>query len=216
VLYPVFVNLKGKSVLVVGAGSVAIAKLSPLLSSGADVVVVAPRAQQAVLRMAEHGEVQFVQRAFVSDDVKGRSLVVAASNNPVVNETVMRSCREHGVWVNVVDDPARCDFFVPSMVNRGRLHVAISTEGASPAFARRLRRELDHWLHESLDQYVDLLEEGRKRIRALVPEPAARRSANEALLESGARTALECGDAEGARAAIARVLAHIEQKRAEA
>lgn len=215
-LYPIFLNLEGKAVLVVGAGPVATAKLWPLVASGARATVVAPTAAPAVLQMAERNLVRYEKRRFEERDVEGKVLVIAASDNTVVNEAVMKSCRARGVWVNVVDDPVRCDFFVPSTVHRGRLQVAISTEGASPAFARRLRLELERRLHESLGEYVELLHEARKRIKATVTDPSVRRAVNEALLDSEARTSLECGDTEGARAAIARALESFEQKRLEA
>ncbi|MBI5533826.1 MAG: bifunctional precorrin-2 dehydrogenase/sirohydrochlorin ferrochelatase [Deltaproteobacteria bacterium] len=215
-LYPIFLNLKGRPVLVVGAGSVALGKIQVLLSCGGKVRVIAPYAVSEVRELSDRGELEYAARKFDSSDVAGMALVIAATSDAQVNEAVMRCCHASGVWVNVVDDPPRCDFYVPSLVNRGRLHLAISTEGASPAFARRLRRELDHWLHESLDEYVELLDAARKRIRQRVSDRAARRSANEAILNCEARTSLEHGDMEGARAAIERVLARIEQKRAEA
>jgi precorrin-2 dehydrogenase / sirohydrochlorin ferrochelatase len=215
VLYPIFLNLKDQRVLVVGAGAVALGKIRVLISCGARLRVIAPAAVSDIREMADRGEVEYESRKFDPRDATGMAMVIAATSDLNVNEAVMRSCRERGVWVNVVDDPARCDFFVPSLVNRGRLHVAISTEGASPAFARRLRRELDHWLHESLDEYVEMLDVARKRIRERVSDRSARRTANEAVLNCEARTSLEHGDVESARAAIDRVLARVERKRAE-
>lgn len=213
-LYPLFLNLAGASALVVGAGSVASAKLPALLAARAVIDVVAPEACAAVEEWARAGALRHVARGFVPTDADGRRVVIAATGHSAVNEAVLRACRERGIWVNVVDDPERCDFFAPAVVTRGRLQVAVSTEGASPAFAKQLRRELETTLHPSLGEYVELLSEARSRIRARLPLPTERRAANEALLRTEARRCLERGDARGASAAVDRVLDDIERKRA--
>ena len=149
-LYPLFLKLDGAPTLVVGAGTIAKHKAESLLSCGALVTMVAPDACPDVLALAAQGRVCLERRGFLPQDVDGKRLVIAATSLPEVNEAVMQRCRACGVLVNVVDDPARCDFYVPSVVERGRVQVAISTGGASPALARLLKAEIAAVLEPTL------------------------------------------------------------------
>jgi siroheme synthase-like protein len=198
-----FLKLEGHPVLVVGAGTVAAQKIGSLLRCGARVTVVAPHACEAVAAMARRGHIDLRLRAFELGDVDAQRLVIAATSEPHTNEIVMRCGRARRVLVNVVDDPERCDFYVPSVIDRGALQVAVSTQGASPALARTLRKEIERYLHPSLSRYVELVAQARSRIKHLVPGGyEARRVANEAVLASDARRLLEDGDEPGATAAI--------------
>lgn len=141
--FPMLVNLAGRKCLVVGAGSVAAAKIEGLLLCGADVVVVSPRAVEPIQRLARAGRLVWRRKAFSQKDVQGKFLAIAATNSSKINEAVFRACREHGVLCNSVDDPERCDFIYPAVARRGALQIAISTGGRSPALAARLRRELE-------------------------------------------------------------------------
>ncbi len=205
-LYPLFLKLRGRSVLVVGAGSVAVAKLRGLLGSGAQVTVVATRASEAVQAMAARGALVLYERPFEEQDVAGRLLVVAATNDSEANARIRRCCQARGVLINAVDDPDNCDFFVPAVVDRGAVQVAISTQGASPALVRVLREEIERVLHPTIGRYAELVASARARIRAMVPEFEARRAANEAVVRSRARTLLEQGDEASALAEIEAVL----------
>jgi siroheme synthase-like protein len=212
VLYPLFLKLSGAAVLVVGAGPIAAHKIRSLLRCGARVTVVAPRVSREVEALSEDALVSLERRAFRDEDVDGKRLVVASTNDVGVNEHVMRRCRALGVLVNVVDDPDRCDFFVPAVVDRGRVQVAISTGGASPALARRIKQDIDAALEPTLGVYAELMAWARERIRQHVRSAyEARKRANEAVLACPAREMIAKGDERGARQAVERVLAEIRE-----
>lgn len=214
-LYPLFLKLEGVPVLVVGAGTIALHKIESLLDCGASVSVVAPDACESVLELVRAGRVAYRTKRFHPEDVDGMRLVVAATSDAAVNDAVKVRCRELGVWINVVDDPERCDFYVPSVVRRGGVQVAISTGGASPALARVLKGEIGALLEPSLGRYAELVSRARDRIKLALAKESyeVRRAANEAVLASDARRRLAEGDEEGAEEAIERVLADLEGRR---
>ncbi len=216
-LYPLFLNLGGAPVLVVGAGTIARHKVESLLGCGAVVTVVAPNVCEALRAVAEQGRVRLKERPFRDEDVDGKRLVIAATSDERVNEAVMRRCRALGVLVNVVDDPSRCDFHVPAVVERGGVQVAISTGGASPALSRRLKEELGSVLEPTLGKYAELVSEARVRIKQLLSDQdyEARRVANEAVLASEARGLLAAGDEQGARRVIRELLDTMQGRKAQ-
>ncbi len=136
-LYPIFLNLKGRSVLVVGAGPVGIRKARGLHAAGASVVVVAP-----VFSDPLPAGVRRLKRPYRASDVRRRLLVVAATDDVALNARIAREARAAGALVNRVDDAGDCDYHVPSVFRKGALAVAVSTGGTSPALARRIRLEL--------------------------------------------------------------------------
>jgi precorrin-2 dehydrogenase / sirohydrochlorin ferrochelatase len=163
-LFPILVKLKGKECVVVGAGRIAAQKAAGLLTSGAHVVVIGPRADEWIQAHARSGKVIWRRRRFVAADVDGAFLVIAATNSNQTNEAVFRACVERGVLCNVVDDPPRCDFFYPAVVRRGPLQIAISTDGRSPALARRLRMELEGQFGPEYGQWVEQVGKIRREI----------------------------------------------------
>jgi precorrin-2 dehydrogenase/sirohydrochlorin ferrochelatase len=154
-LFPIFLKLKRRKCVVVGAGKIAAGKIAGLLRNDADVVVIGPRAGEWVKNQAREGKLVWHAREFLADDVAGALLVVAATDSSVTNEAVYRACTEQGVLCNVVDDPKHCDFFYPSVVRRGPLQIAISTGGRSPSIARRLRAELEQQFGPEFGVWVE-------------------------------------------------------------
>ena len=141
-LFPLFLKLEGRDCLVVGGGSIAAQKLDGLLSAGAHLHVVAPKADDRIRELVSDGRLRWSQREFRPSDVTGAVLVVAATGDPMVNETVFREAQSRGVLCNAVDEPDHCNFYYPAVVRRGDLQIAISTAGHSPALAQRLRKDL--------------------------------------------------------------------------
>jgi precorrin-2 dehydrogenase/sirohydrochlorin ferrochelatase len=169
--FPMLVNLAGRKCLVVGAGTVAVAKIEGLLLCGAEVVVVSPRAVETIQRLARTGRLVWRRRAFSPRDVQGRFLAIAATNSSKVNEAVFHACVARGVLCNSVDDPEHCDFIYPAVARRGPLQIAISTGGRSPALAARLRRELERQFGPEWGAWVEDL--GKRRdalLRGKMPE----------------------------------------------
>jgi len=206
-LYPLSLKLSGRLVAMIGAGGVALRKVEALLECGARIRIIAPEATEELQRLASDGAISWVARAFEPGDLDGCALVVAATGDEGVNRRVVEEAHRRGLWVNVVDVPELCDFYVPSVLRRGPLVVAISSGGASPAFSARLRRELGSQLHPSLGRYVELLAEARAEVRRRLPDDVQRRmSLNGALVDCGARELAERGDIEGARSVLWQVI----------
>jgi precorrin-2 dehydrogenase/sirohydrochlorin ferrochelatase len=176
-MFPVFFKLRGRRCLVVGAGAIAAPKIASLLRAGGEVTVVAPHAGAEVAAQAAVGELQWCPREFVSSDLDGMFLVIAATDLQQVNHHVAESARARNVLCNSVDDPPDCDFFYPSVVRRGDLQIAISTAGKSPALAQRLREEIDAMLPEDTGAWLDRLGETRLRMLQAFPLGEARKEA---------------------------------------
>ncbi|MDH4144118.1 MAG: bifunctional precorrin-2 dehydrogenase/sirohydrochlorin ferrochelatase [Acidimicrobiia bacterium] len=161
--YPVNLDLAGAPVLVVGGGPVAARKVDGLLASGAEVTVVAPACIDALV---DRPAVRCVLRPYRSGDVAGHRLVIAATGIDAVDRRVHADATATGVLVNVADRPELCGFTLPSVLRRGRLQVAVSTNAASPAFASWLRRRLEADLDEGYEAALDLLADVRAELRA--------------------------------------------------
>jgi precorrin-2 dehydrogenase/sirohydrochlorin ferrochelatase len=167
-VYPVSLLLSGCPCLVIGGGRIATRKARDLLTCGAHVIVVSPEFDEEIQQLEG---LHLIQRPFQDDDVRGKALVFAATSNPEVNRQAARAARGAGVWVNVVDTPNECDFYVPANVRRGDLTISISTSGAVPALSRSLRRQLEAIFPEQYAEFVALLGELRDEIIREVDDP---------------------------------------------
>jgi precorrin-2 dehydrogenase/sirohydrochlorin ferrochelatase len=168
-LFPIFLKLAGRPCIVIGAGHLAESKIESLQAANAQITVIAPEASERIRSLAEAGEVQYHRRAYVEGDLTGHFLVVAATNVPAVNRAVFQEATEKGVLCNAVDDPPFCDFYFPSVVRRGDLQIAISTAGASPALAQKIRKDINAQL--PLDAGEWLTELGNLRREVIAAEP---------------------------------------------
>jgi len=174
-LFPMFLKLTNRPCLVVGAGRVGEPKIESLLAAGAAVKVVAPQATEALRQWARAGKLDWRPRPFEPADLDGVFLVVVATASPDLNDSVYREAQRRGVLCNVVDDPPRCDFYYPAVVNRGELQIAISTNGQSPALAQRLRRELEQQFGPEYAAWLEALGRERERLFARPSDPEERR-----------------------------------------
>jgi precorrin-2 dehydrogenase/sirohydrochlorin ferrochelatase len=169
-------RLVGRSCLVVGGGRVAARKVGVLLGGGAAVTVVAPALSTELRAVQQSGALEvWEQRTFIADDVVGRLLVVAATDEAATNRAVAAACRQQGVLVNVVDDPDLCDFFVPATVRRGPLRLSVGTAGMAPALAARISRELAGRYGEQWGEVVMVLGSARRDALTRGMDEAARR-----------------------------------------
>ena len=160
-LFPIFLKLEGRKCVVVGGGAIAEQKLTSLLEAGASVIVIAPAATAAIQQYAEEGAIAWKKKTFEPVDLDGALLAVSATADRQVDERVYREAERLGVLCNAVDDPPRCHFYYPSVIRRGDLQIAISTNGKSPALAQRLRKELEVTFDSSYEQWLEWL--GRVR-----------------------------------------------------
>lgn len=141
--YPVFLNLTGRRCVIIGGGQIAEGKISKLLDSGAQIIVISPDATQGIRGYADRGQIELSLRKYQEGDLKDAFLVVAATNDRVVNQEIFEEAEKSGILLNAVDDMPRCSFIAPSIVEKGPVTVAISTGGASPALARKLRETME-------------------------------------------------------------------------
>lgn len=168
-LYPVFFKLDKLKMLIVGAGEVGMEKLHFILKSSpnANIKIVATWAADDVSELIANypNTVQLVLKEFEPEDVIGADLVVAATNFEEINKQVYQAAKAHGKIVNIADTPDLCDFYMGSIVTRGDLKVAISTNGKSPTFAKRFRQLLEEILPAETNQLLNNLKVFRDQLK---------------------------------------------------
>jgi siroheme synthase-like protein len=164
--YPVNLVVAGRRCVVVGAGRIAYRKIEALLDAGADVVVVAPVADDAVRAWADAGRLTLVEREFARADLDGAWLATSATGDPAVDHDVFLAGEARHVWVNSADDPANCSFTLMSVVRQGDLVVTVGTGGRSPALALWLRTRLSAELGPEYATLLDMLAKAREELRA--------------------------------------------------
>jgi siroheme synthase-like protein len=163
---PVNLLVRGRRVVVVGAGRIAARKIEPLLDLGAEVVVVAPTIGEEVRSWADEGRCEVRVRPFAAADLDGARLAFAATDDPSANAAVYAAAEHRGIWANSADDPDNCSFTLMSVVRRSDLVLAIGTGGRSPALATYLRRKLGEEIGPEYATLLDLLSEAREAMRA--------------------------------------------------
>ena len=187
-LFPIFVKLDGREVLVVGAGKIGEQKITGLLGTGARVRVVALHATDLVKQWAKSAMVQLEERGYETYDLERAFLVIVATSDRELNEQVYADAQERRILCNVVDVPPQCDFYYPAVVKRGDLQIAISTSGQSPSLAQRIRQQLEQQFGPAYETWVAELGETRREIlKSNLPQERKRN-----LLQSlASRAALE-------------------------
>jgi len=174
-LFPMFVKLDGRQVLVVGARQVGEPKIRGLLPTGAKIRVVAHKASEAVQEWARLGQIVLEERDFVLSDLDNVFLVVVATSSRDLNEFVFGGAQSRRILCNVVDVPEQCDFYYPAVVQRGDLQIAISTSGQSPSLAQKIRQQLERQFGPGYANWVAELGETRRKILASSLDPERKR-----------------------------------------
>jgi len=169
--YPIFLELSGRRAVLVGGGAVAVRKAESLLEAGARLVVVAYKPSDAIIDLCARHGAELIRAKYSKEYIAEAVIVIAATNDPAVNEQVYHDCQELEILCNVVDEPRLCDFFVPAVVKRGDLQIAIGTEGKFPAYAGHLRKKLEAMFTEEHGQFLAALEQVRQEIVEQIPEP---------------------------------------------
>ncbi len=162
--FPIFLDLKGKPVVVVGGGRVGERKVSSLLKAGAKVTLISPNLTKNLRKLAERGKINSIARGYKRGDLKGAFLVIAATGDYGTNQQVFEEGMRHRIPINVVDSPAQCSFIVPSIISRGDLILAISTGGKSPALAKKIRKELEKNFGPEYARLLKLLGTVRRKL----------------------------------------------------
>ncbi len=174
-LFPMFLKLSARPCLVVGAGTIAESKIGSLLEAGGRLRVVAPEATPQVRSWAHSNSIEWHQRPFQPEDLEGMFLVVAATSSTDLHERIFAQATQRGVLCNIVDVSPLCDFYYPSVVQRGALQIAISTAGQSPALAQRLRKQLEVQFGPEYEEWLAQLGEARDKLFSKKLDPEERK-----------------------------------------
>ena len=172
--YPIMLQLDGKKVVVIGGGKVAERKVIGLLGTGAQVAVVSPEATKEIQTLFLDGKIVWLKKFFSGEDLQDAALIFAATDDKDLNQSVKSLAGIHQL-VTIADDPDHSDFHLPAHVQRGRLSIAVSTGGASPILAKKLRAELEQQFDERYAEYIDFLFAARQWILKEVEDPSLKR-----------------------------------------
>lgn len=166
-LYPIFLKVANLQLLIVGGGNVALEKLTFLLKSSpnAKVHMVAPEFLEDTVKLGDLHGVSRAIKLYEPKDLEGKHMVIATTDQPLVNEQVYHDCRTRNILVNVADNPPFCDFYMGGIVTKGNVKVAISTNGKSPTTAKRLRQFFEDVLPNDIDDLVQNLNTYRKTLK---------------------------------------------------
>lgn len=162
--YPVFWDITGKKCVVVGGGEVAARKVVRLLDCGAKVCVVSPQIVPELVAIKKEGRIEHIGNEYAGEHLCGAFLVIGATDNEQTNAAISQDAKTKGIPVNIVDDPQKCDFILPSLVERGDLTITCGTGGNSPALARYLREELENVYGEEYATLLNILGQLRSRM----------------------------------------------------
>ncbi|GAB4529020.1 MAG: bifunctional precorrin-2 dehydrogenase/sirohydrochlorin ferrochelatase [Anaerolineae bacterium] len=183
--YPIcLVGLEHKHAIVVGGGNVALRKVNDLLEADARVTVISPTLAPELRALAEARRITVIERPYRAGDLRNAFLVIAATNDPNVNQRVWQEAEQCGCLANAVDDPAHCHFITPAVIRRNHVVVTVSTGGRSPALARRLRERLETLIGAEYGELADLLAELRPEIQSRYEDEKERKQAAFRLVDS--------------------------------
>ena len=204
--YPVYLNLKGRRVVVIGGGPVAERKVESLLGTKASVVVISPDVTRRLASLARDKQIQLQRRAYVSGDCRGAALVLSATDDPKLSRKVFQEASAAGALVNTSDQPSLCDFIMPAVVRRGDIAIAISTGGASPGLAARLRSKICRLVGPEYGRLAELLSEARPEIRRRIQDEGERKALHYRILDSDIIDRLKQNDTAGAERLLREII----------
>ena len=179
-----FVNLKEKTCTVIGGGVVALRKILGLLECHASVRVISPTSAQQIIQLNHQNKIDLFERAYQRHDLVGSFLVVAATDDAEVNQQIAQECTELNILCNVVDHPNLCNFYYASVYTRGDLKIAISTNGISPALARKMKSELSEIYPEAYIPYLKYLRKMRETVKVKIPDASKRKAILEQIIDT--------------------------------
>lgn len=183
--YPVNLDIRHQSCLVVGGGTVGTRKVKTLLGCGAAVTVVSPEVTNSLLALAGENRISLEQRPYRASDLEGVFLVIGATDNMDLNRAIHHDARKQNKLCNIADQPDLCNFILPSVIERGDLIIAISTSGKSPAFAKKLRKQLEAQFGPEYAEFLKLMGAVRKILLERDHDPEAHRRIFENLVDQG-------------------------------
>lgn len=206
--YPIYLDVDHQPVLVVGGGDVGTRKVLTLLECGASVTLVSPDATQKLIRLANTGQIEWKPRKYRASDLTRVFLVIGAANDEAVNRQISTRARQINLLCNIADKPEACNFILPSIVKRGDLLIAISTSGASPAYAKHLRKELEKQFGDEYAEFLTLMGAVRKKLLSVAHAPEAHKPLFESLVQNDLIHLIRSGDRQGVNALLVKTFGH--------
>ncbi|KOS68231.1 siroheme synthase [Lysinibacillus contaminans] len=203
--FPIHLNIEYKTVVIVGGGHVATQKVASLLLAKANVVIISPTLHETLVPLAESGQITWREKAFEPRDLDDASLIIAATNEPAVNDAVQEAA-QHWQLLNRADAQGASDFITPATVRRGPLVLTVSTSGASPALARKIKKDLALQFDDVYEDYVCFLQQARLMVTATFEKGEKRSTALKALLEPSLLEWTRSGDIEKREAFLQQLL----------
>lgn len=180
--YPIQLQLQGKEVVIIGGGKVAERKIAGLLHTGAVITVVSPELTETLHDFVIEEKIIWKKKHFTADDLDGAFLVIAATNEREVNLAVKQAAAPHQL-LSLIDNPEESNFILPSVIRQGKLTITISTSGASPLLAKKIKGEIAELYGPEYEEYVDFLFEARKWILQEIKDPALKKQLLTAITE---------------------------------
>jgi precorrin-2 dehydrogenase/sirohydrochlorin ferrochelatase len=174
--YPIFLELGGRRVVLIGAGPVAVRKAQSLLAAGARLIVVAEHIDETLVDLCKGTTAELIRSKYSKDYLVNATLVIAATSDRHLNRQIYEDCQELEILCNIVDQPELCDFFVPAVVRRGDLQIAIGTEGQCPAYAGHIKKKLEQLFTDKHGQFLAELECFRQHIIESIADPVRRKA----------------------------------------
>lgn len=203
---PIFLDVRGRNCVVIGGGDIAERKVRSLVEAGASVTVISPKVTAGLAAMVRAQTIRHLERVYRRGDLIGAFLAYEASGDGLAAQAAAAEARDYGVPLNVADVPEFCSFITPAVVHRGDLQIAISTGGASPALARKIREELEARFGPEYESIVDFLTTVRRWLQSHEANGGARAQRLSALVNSDVLECFRRADFAGAEAIARRVL----------
>lgn len=204
--YPVNLDIENRKCLVVGGGSVGLRKVKTLIGCGAAVTVVSPMVDKTLLQLSNKRCITIRQRPYRASDLKGMFLVIGATDDERLNRRIKSDADAAGLLCNIADRPEACNFILPSVVNRGDLIIAVSTCGKSPAFAKRLRQDLEKQFGPEYAAFLGLMGAIRSRLLCRKHGPEVHKQLFEQLIDSDLLDLVRSGNKEQIDALLLKIL----------
>jgi len=192
--YPVNLDIRNRNCLVVGGGDVGTRKVMTLLDCGAMVIVVSPAVTEKIEELSNKGLIKLEKRGFKPTDLDQMFLVIGATDNPELNRQIHAGAERLGMLCNIADRPEVCNFILPAIVNRGDLIIAISTSGKSPAFAKKMRKDLEKKFGTEYAEFLTLMGGIRTKLLSEDHEPEAHKHLFENLIKRDVVNLIKQGD----------------------
>lgn len=210
--FTICVDIEGKSSIVFGGGDVARRKAASLKDAGAKVIVVSPQLDPVLEYMSFQNEITWIQREYKDGDIDGKDIVVAATNNRVVNQHIGKICKEKSILCNVVDQPDDGSYIVPTILERGPFSIAIGTSGISPTLAASVRQELEMAYGEEYGMFLEILAPLRDMVQDEFKTPQQRQKIFDRMVSSRALSLLRSGMHEQAVKELREIIYNAKQE----